>query len=91
MALDKAKADETPFPPPDMSSPKSSLENLSFINSISEPKQNFEEDVIQGHNISNQIYSNIKTGKVFHALCENYRFLIERYQRVNGTKTLDKD
>lgn len=31
MALDKAKADETPFPPPDISSPRSNFENLSFI------------------------------------------------------------
>lgn len=35
MAFDNAKAEETPFPPPDMSSPRSSLANLSFINSTS--------------------------------------------------------
>jgi len=35
-AFDSAKAEETPFPPPDMSSPNSSLANLSFICSISE-------------------------------------------------------
>jgi len=35
-AFDSAKADETPFPPPDMSSPNSSLANLSLICSISE-------------------------------------------------------
>lgn len=38
MAFDKARADETPFPPPDMSSPNSSLENLSFNISSSEPE-----------------------------------------------------
>jgi hypothetical protein len=38
MAFDNAKADETPFPPPDISSPKSNFANLSFINSISESK-----------------------------------------------------
>lgn len=36
MELDKAKADDTPFPPPDISSPKSSFANLSFIKSTSE-------------------------------------------------------
>lgn len=30
MALDKARAEDTPFPPPDISSPRSNLENLSF-------------------------------------------------------------
>lgn len=35
IAFDKARAEETPFPPPDMSSPKSSFANLSFIISIS--------------------------------------------------------
>lgn len=38
MAFDKANAEETPFPAPDMSSPKSSLANLSFIKSVSEKK-----------------------------------------------------
>jgi len=38
MAFDKANAEETPFPAPDMSSPKSSLANLSFIKSASEIK-----------------------------------------------------
>jgi hypothetical protein len=36
IAFDNAKAEETPFPPPDISSPRSSLANLSFICSISE-------------------------------------------------------
>ena len=36
MALEIASAEHTPFPPPDMSSPRRSLENLSFIISISE-------------------------------------------------------
>lgn len=31
MALDMARAVQTPFPPPDISSPKRSLANLSFI------------------------------------------------------------
>lgn len=35
IAFDKAKADETPFPPPDMSSPRSNFENFSFNSSIS--------------------------------------------------------
>jgi len=35
-AFDNAKAEETPFPPPDISSPNRSLANLSFICSISE-------------------------------------------------------
>lgn len=38
MAFDKANAEETPFPAPDMSSPRSSLANLSFIKSDSESK-----------------------------------------------------
>lgn len=38
-ALDKASAEETPFPLPDMSSPRSSLENLSFTMSVSRPKK----------------------------------------------------
>lgn len=38
IALDKAKAEETPFPPPDMSSPRSNLANLSFIISTSARK-----------------------------------------------------
>lgn len=38
MAFDRAKAEETPFPAPDMSSPKSNLANLSFIKSVSEIK-----------------------------------------------------
>lgn len=37
-AFDKAKAEETPFPPPDISSPNNSFANLSFICSISESK-----------------------------------------------------
>ncbi|WZZ31049.1 hypothetical protein YC2023_014450 [Brassica napus] len=36
MAFDKANAEDTPSLPPDMSSPSSSLANLSFITSISE-------------------------------------------------------
>lgn len=36
MALDNAKAEETPFPPPDISSPNSNFANLSLICSISE-------------------------------------------------------
>lgn len=40
MALDKARAEETPFPPPDISSPKSSFANFAFIKSKSETKQN---------------------------------------------------
>lgn len=35
IAFDRAKAEETPFPPPDISSPKSNLANLSFISSTS--------------------------------------------------------
>lgn len=35
MAFDRARAEETPFPPPDMSSPSSSFANLSFIISMS--------------------------------------------------------
>jgi hypothetical protein len=35
MALDMAKAVQTPLAPPDMSSPSSSFANLSFINSTS--------------------------------------------------------
>ena len=41
MALDIASAEHTPFPPPDMSSPRRSLENLSFIISISETHRVF--------------------------------------------------
>ena len=44
MAFDNAKADETPFPPPDISSPKSNLANLSFISSISESNRNKKMD-----------------------------------------------
>jgi hypothetical protein len=36
MALEMAKAVQTPLAPPDMSSPSSSFANLSFINSTSE-------------------------------------------------------
>ena len=39
IAFDNAKADETPFPPPDISSPKSNLANRSFICSISDQIQ----------------------------------------------------
>lgn len=39
IAFDRAKADETPFPPPDISSPRSNFANFSFINSISEMKK----------------------------------------------------
>jgi hypothetical protein len=35
MALEMAKAVQTPLAPPDMSSPSSSFANLSFINSTS--------------------------------------------------------
>lgn len=35
MAFESAKAEETPFPPPDMSSPNSNFANLSFIISVS--------------------------------------------------------
>lgn len=35
MAFDKANAEVTPSPPPDMSSPSSSFANLSFITSMS--------------------------------------------------------
>jgi len=35
MALERARAEDTPFPPPDISSPRSNLANLSFIISIS--------------------------------------------------------
>ena len=34
-ALERASAEGTPFPDPDMSSPSSSLANFSFIRSIS--------------------------------------------------------
>lgn len=56
MAFDNAKADETPFPPPDISSPNSSLANLSFISSISESNTNKKmewnqnQDIYDGHN-----------------------------------------
>ena len=39
MALDNARAEETPFPPPDISSPNSNLANFAIINSNSEPKK----------------------------------------------------
>lgn len=35
MALDSAKAEDTPLPPPDISSPRSNFVNLSFIISVS--------------------------------------------------------
>lgn len=35
MALERARAEDTPFPPPDISSPRSNFANLSFIISIS--------------------------------------------------------
>lgn len=38
IAFDRAKADETPFPLPDISSPRSSFANLSFISSVSESR-----------------------------------------------------
>lgn len=56
MAFDNAKADETPFPPPDISSPNSNLANLSFISSISESntnkkmESNQNQDIYDGHN-----------------------------------------
>jgi hypothetical protein len=37
MALERARAEETPLPVPDMSSPSSSLANFSFIRSKSAP------------------------------------------------------
>jgi len=39
MALDMARAVQTPFPPPDISSPRRSFANRSFINSTSERKK----------------------------------------------------
>ena len=41
MAFDNAKAEATPLPPPDISSPSNSFVNLSFINSISETNPPF--------------------------------------------------
>lgn len=35
MALERARAEDTPFPPPDISSPRSNFANLSFIISVS--------------------------------------------------------
>lgn len=43
MALDIAKAEQTPLPDPDISSPSSNFENLSFIISISIQIQKKEE------------------------------------------------
>lgn len=52
MAFDKAWADETPFPPPDISSPKSNFANFSFTVSKSETATQFSPNLI---NQSNEI------------------------------------
>ncbi|URD98880.1 hypothetical protein MUK42_34900 [Musa troglodytarum] len=46
MALERARAEETPIPPPDMSSPRSSFANLSFINSISDKRHHKDCDLM---------------------------------------------
>ena len=45
MAFDKANAEETPFPAPDISSPKSSLPNLSLIKSVSEDFYDIDDNL----------------------------------------------
>jgi len=50
MAFEIASAVHTPLPPPDMSSPRSSLANLSFIISISgRPKKKSTENPSNQH------------------------------------------
>lgn len=46
MAFERARAEETPIPPPDMSSPRSSFANLSFINSISDKRHHKDCDLM---------------------------------------------
>ncbi|CAI0423146.1 unnamed protein product [Linum tenue] len=43
MAFDNASAEETPFPPPDISSPRSNFANFSFICSISATPPNIQD------------------------------------------------
>jgi len=42
MAFEMATAVQTPLPPPDMSSPSRSFENLSFTSSISAHRRSIE-------------------------------------------------
>lgn len=45
MAFDNANADETPFPPPDISSPRSNFANLSFIIAMSAKNTQIKENL----------------------------------------------
>lgn len=72
MAFDSAKAEETPFPPPDMSSPRSSFPNLSFISSKSGIKTETKKSV--DHSWEFKLHT------------DEHRDDCHYYQRNNGSK-----
>jgi hypothetical protein len=64
MAFDIAKAVQTPFPDPDMSSPSNNFANLSFIMSISKqnpPQKRRKRQLTNNHKVG--AYATIKKRK----------------------------